>query len=103
MQKKLGIGTGLFAVVLAVTALVCDRVGSVEPPLRVGMDPLEVQEAMGEYDHGFSNGWRSLDYYNEGPDWLGRRQMVKVVYEGGRVIKWEEETMPRSRPPQLNR
>jgi hypothetical protein len=46
MRKKLAVGVGLVAVALAIVVLVCDRMEPAEPPLRVGMTEVEVNQVM---------------------------------------------------------
>jgi hypothetical protein len=115
MRKKLPIAVGLVAVVLAATALVCDRMGS-KPPLRVGMTADEVCDALtasgGEpfvgidlnYSDFENTGTKYIRSYSTMPDWLGNSQDIKVEFdEDYLAIRWTSHQEARSCPPWLNR
>jgi hypothetical protein len=74
MRKKVAIGLGLVFVVLAVTVLVCDRMGPAEPPLRVGMTADEVVDLLG-LGIGGGNTLNSSEIdFVEDADWQGNRK-----------------------------
>jgi hypothetical protein len=114
MRKKIAVGAGLVAVVLAVVVLVCDRMGPAEPPLRVGMNKEEVEAVLGqpvyagEY-HVFWNGKGEAanvdrgDGYESSPDLFGNHSRCMVHYNNNSAVRWEIEPLPRTRPPWLNR
>jgi hypothetical protein len=110
MRKRIAVGVGLVAAVLALTVLVCDRMEPAEPPLCVGMsrhevanllgptNPLEIEDSLDVFD--------PLEYrhYCTTPDWLGNRQLVVVAYdENGSVVNWKKEALQRTCPPWLDR
>jgi hypothetical protein len=107
MRTKLAVGVGLVAVALAVTVLMCDRMGPAQPPLRVGMTQDELRQAIGT-DHpmmrfgcGFDLAAREV--YLPKPDQFGNRQIIRVDYVDGRLTDWEITGHPRTRPPWLDR
>jgi hypothetical protein len=106
MRKELSIGAGLVAVMLAIVGppFVALSVRPYEPPLRVGMKWSEVYQALGKWDSAVSvnPGSRSIEYRHHGPDWLGGRQTIEVVYENDKVISWEVR-FNRTLPPLLEK
>ncbi len=111
MRKKLAVGVGLVAVVLAIAGppFVTWSARSYELPLRVGMTEEEVQAALGNLPSrmGDSGGvagavmlWQKR--YDPSPDWLGNRESIQVTYVNSRVTSWEIEPRSRTRPHWLS-
>src|SRR5258708_6947561 len=108
MRRKLAVAVGLVAVVLAVTALICDRMVRNESPLRL-RERMKVIEEMVE-ENGMpagadrdSNGDLHV-YYDSEPDFFGSRETTDVILEQpGIVVSWTVKPLPRVRPPWLGR
>ena len=102
IRKKITVGFGLAAVVLAIVVppLVALSVRPYEPPLRVGMNWRDVEQAIGKWDSSASTNpiSRRIEYRDYGPDWIGRRQKIAVVYEKEKVIDWEVTSASSTRP-----
>jgi hypothetical protein len=125
--RKLPLAAGLVAILLAIVGppLVTWSMRPYEPPLRVGMTSLEVEEMVSQpwtcmprdyfswYD--FDEGWAFTcltHEYTIGPDWLGGNQLLTVHFQvrgrhrnfiDTRVTSWDAKPLPRSRPPWLDR
>jgi hypothetical protein len=105
MRKKIAVGVGLVAVVLAAAVLVCDRMGPAELPLLVGMDREEVERLLGDkgeyvpfYGHEIL-----LCFYCPKPDYRGNQEQVVVYFDRNeQVIEWRVEELDRTRPPWLD-
>ncbi len=104
MRRKFTVGVGLVGVVLAVTVAVCDQMPT-EPPLRVGMNEMEVMKALDVPLPLSIRDPREYARYRQGPDWLGNSRDVCVHFddEQYRLISWDTEPLPRTRPPWLDR
>ena len=128
MRNRIGIGLGLLAVVLAigVPPLLALRLRPNKPELCVGMTSDDVEKAVGAPgnrrcvnffgvkvdDDGTLQFIYERDEYHIGPDPFGNNQLLKVhfdVHEHSvranerRVTGWEVDTLPRSRPPWLDK
>jgi hypothetical protein len=112
MRKKLAIGAVLALLALIVTVTSTWFLAPDEPPLRVGMNTEEVEQAMERSGrklvfHTFYHGWPSpalfSAYYETDPDCFGRHSRVQVEYEDSRVARWETKVLPMTRPPWLER
>src|SRR5260370_10189841 len=111
MRRKMAVVVGLVAVVLAVTVVVGDRMPPAEPPLRKGMVFSDTGPLMIRHYHWTR--YQSKQYLREWesdePDWLGNRQKVTIYFDSSStnahsvVTCWELESLPRTRPPWLDR
>lgn len=105
-RKKIAVGVGLVVVVLAVAVLMWWRTPPAGPPLRVGMDRVEVNKLFGDNSEQFLPIRASLPSrkYLQPQDSLGNRHYIIVHYDrANRVTKWETESGPSSPPPWLDR
>jgi hypothetical protein len=87
MRKRITVGAGLLAVMLAIVGppFVMWSLYPYEPPLQVGMDQEEVHQLLGEPDGSgpIGNGlwdWPQ-DIYCSGSDWLGNKRILCVNYK----------------------
>ena len=108
MRKKIVVGVGLVVVALAILGPPCMTLGlrAGEPPLRVGMTSDEAEWAVG--CNSVSGGYSCMgDYWNEytpKPDWLGKQQTITIDFDSeGRLESWTVKSLPRTRPPWLDR
>jgi hypothetical protein len=83
--------------------LVCERTGLAKPPLRVGMTADEVVGLLGPGCGGGSTLYSCEMDFIEDADWLGDRRSINVAFEDHRVVGWRTISMPRTRPPWLDR
>jgi hypothetical protein len=126
MRKRMAIGVGMVAVMLAIVGppFVTWSVRPY-PPLRVGMTPKEVEEIIGLPTVFFGGAWEiHHDFdgsrlfvpagprYYIGPDCFGNNLSVKVHFKAGdqssspddkKVTSWEVTPLPRTRPPWLDK
>jgi hypothetical protein len=116
MRKRLGIGFGLTAVVLAIVGppFLALSVRPYEPALSVGMTRKEVRETIGLPTIFFGSTWGvgPGEHHYIGPDCLGNNLCVIVHFktddqrsspDDQKVVSWEVQRLPRSRPPWLDR
>jgi hypothetical protein len=105
MRKKVAIGIGLVLLASVVMVLVVLWLPPTEPPLRVGMTEEEVRALLGEPETTLVSGpGILLSIFFPEPDWLGYNRRITIVRDvNSQVIYWNDEPLPRTRPPWLDR
>ncbi len=113
MRLKLASYPGLALLAAVVTSLVAWRMPPDEPPLRVGMSVDEVGREMEDKDpfrifttlmFDREDECNYMQEFIQGPNIFGNRRRVTVRFDdSSRVIDWQTEPLPRTRPPWLDR
>jgi hypothetical protein len=99
MKKKILLTFGIILMVPVGLFLMDWRLRVQEPPLRKGMTEQEVKELLGEREATLGNQRMRSDYYPQGPDFFGNKQMLTVnITSDGRVMSWHVDRLYRSRP-----
>jgi hypothetical protein len=108
MRKKRVIGIVLVVILVTVSLFLIGITPTVEPPLRVGMSPQEVNDIMdspGIRERQRESFVTKLDAnttkqtFVEASDWLGNRTAIEVYYDrDNRVESWNRISMPKVRP-----
>jgi hypothetical protein len=87
VRRDVGTGIGLVAVVLTAAVMTADEVVALLGLGCSGGSTLSTSE---------------MDFI-EDADWLGNRRWINVEFEDHRVVAWRTISMPRTRPPWLDR